>query len=127
MFYRIEKQPNGLWQAMIGDPVTARFHICGYGPDESSAKADAIAKHRKAVPSVTHQHIARAVQRLNQRRGLTSQDAGYLMYADIRGDGTYRPSFYARMSGDGGGVVNVASLYRGANMRETLANVERSN
>ena len=75
---------------------------------------------------ITHRDIVRAVDRLNDRRGKGPDDIGHLQYADIGGfGGAYRPSFYARMN-DNGGLVNVASLYRGATLRETLAKVEKA-
>lgn len=77
---------------------------------------------------VTHRDISRAVDRLNARRGLTYGNKGYLQYADITGAGAgFRPSFYATIAdGKASGVTNVASLYRGRTMRETLANLERA-
>lgn len=82
------------------------------------------------MKQVTHRDIEKAVDRLNHRRGLTRHSKGWLMYRDIKGNGTYRPSFYARTMGEDNpacGVVNVASLYRGKTMRETLANIEGAN
>lgn len=71
---------------------------------------------------ITHRHIAKAVQALNARRGITYGDAGYLQYADIRGDGrSYRPGFYVTLAS--GGVVNVSDNYRKQTMRETLAHL----
>lgn len=82
---------------------------------------------------VTHKHIEKAVQDLNARRGLSYPAPGFLQYADIRGDGTYRPGFWAmhrtHASDTAGGaynygLTNVSSLYRGRTMRETLAKVQ---
>lgn len=72
---------------------------------------------------ITHRHIIAAVDRLNQRRGLSYPEQGYLQYSEIGGWGTYAPSFYAC---SGNGVTNVASLYRGRTLRETLAKVEQA-
>lgn len=74
---------------------------------------------------ITHKDIEQAVEMLNKRRGNTRSDMGYLIYGDIRGDGTYRPGFYSHVrDGESSGVVNVSSAYRGRTMRETLAKVE---
>ena len=113
------------WRVM--DDVEKRFVAGPY--EDSFAAHDKCARLNNGVTDmadrVTHKHIERAVAALNERRGLTRGDNGYLMYADIRGDGRYSPSFYAVINPNGG-VTNVASLYRGATMRETLANVERA-
>lgn len=71
---------------------------------------------------VTHRHIAKAVQALNARRGVTYGEAGYLQYADISGrGGPYRPGFYVTLAS--GGVVNVSRDYRKQTMRDTLAHL----
>ena len=84
------------------------------------------------IKRVTHKHIERAVQALNARRGLSYPSHGYLQYADIRGDGVYRPGFWVMhrthaSDASGGaynyGLNNVSSLYRGRTMRETLDKV----
>jgi hypothetical protein len=72
---------------------------------------------------VTHRHIKKAVAELNNRRGLEYPSIGYLLYQDVGGWGVYAPSFYSVVNKDGG-VTNVASLYRGNTMRQTLANIE---
>ena len=74
---------------------------------------------------IRHKDIANAVERLNKRRGLEYGDKGYLIYCDIRGDGTYRPGFYIAIRlGKSSGMVNVSNCYKGRTMRETLAKVE---
>lgn len=82
---------------------------------------------------VTHKHIEKAVQALNVRRGLSYPSDGYLQYADIRGDGIYRPGFWTMhrthaSDASGGsynyGLTNVSSLYRGRTLRETLEKVQ---
>jgi hypothetical protein len=78
---------------------------------------------------ITHRDIEKAVDALNHRRGLTRHSKGWLMYGDIKGNGHYRPSFYARTMGEDNpacGVVNVASLYRGKTMRETLEKINEA-
>lgn len=72
---------------------------------------------------VTHKHIERATAALNERRGLTHGQPGYLIYADIRGDGIYRPDFYVYSVR--GGLTNLSSNYRYRTMRATLENLER--
>lgn len=68
---------------------------------------------------VTHKHVTDACQRYNAARRLSYGDAGYLQWADIRGDGTSRRSLY--VGARGGGVAS--SYWRGATMRETVANI----
>lgn len=84
---------------------------------------------------ITHKQIEKAVAALNARRGLSYPSHGYLQYADIRGDGVYRPGFYVmhrtRASDASSGtynygLTNVSSLYRGRTMRETLDKVNNA-
>jgi len=65
--------------------------------------------------------IDKAVKKLNAARGLSYPSIGYLMFADITGNGDNRRKLYVIVNSAGG--VDVSSL-RGRTNRETLANIE---
>jgi len=48
----------------------------------------------------------RLINQLNALRGLTYPSKGYMMWADVRGDGTNRKSCYTIINGDGGVIAN---------------------
>lgn len=80
---------------------------------------------------ITHKHVTDACERYNKARKLKYHrgpnnarkpaDIGYLMWADIRGDGSKRRGLYAIVN-DGGGVTT--SDLRGRTMRETIRNID---
>lgn len=73
---------------------------------------------------ITHKDVERACERYNKRRKLTyrgKRRIGYLMYADIRGDGSNRRGLYA-ISNDNGGVTT--SNLRRATMRQTILAID---
>lgn len=67
-----------------------------------------------------HKEIDGAIQRLNFARRLTYPMIGHLRFADIKGDGVYRPRVYAIINA-GGGVCY--SELNGADYSATLANI----
>jgi len=72
------------------------------------------------ISTVRDTHVRAAIAKLNEMKGATdSTTAGHLQYADIKGDGVYRPKVYCVLSGGG---VTYSSL-TGRTKRETLANV----
>lgn len=70
---------------------------------------------------ITHRDVIKACTRHNVALQLTRDDTGYLQWADIRGDGKYRPNLYAT---SGRGVTQ--SHLRGRTMRETIANIDHA-
>lgn len=69
---------------------------------------------------ITHKDVEAACKRYNDALQLTYPCAGYLRWADIRGDGTNRRGLY--MTIGTGGVHNC--YWRGKTMRETIANID---
>lgn len=76
---------------------------------------------------ITHKHVEAACERYNAAlklhywRGKKAPSIGYLMWSDIRGDGTNRRGLYS-VIGDSGGVGS--SDLRGKTMRETIRKIE---
>jgi len=75
------------------------------------------------MPSrVTHKQVQAACERYNKAFGFTEwNDLGRLQWADIRGDGVYRPRLYA-VCNENGGVCN-SDKQRGT-MRKTIAAID---
>lgn len=48
----------------------------------------------------------RLIDQLNATKGLTYPDKGYILFADIRGDGSNRKSCYTVINCDGGLMAN---------------------
>lgn len=77
---------------------------------------------------ITHKDVAAACDRYNKAlklhyyRADKTPSQGYLMWADIRGDGTNRRGLYACI-GNGSGGVGSSDL-RGKTMRETIAKID---
>lgn len=65
---------------------------------------------------IRHKDVERACERYNAALNLSRDDARYLRWADIRGDGVFRPNLYA-MTGRGG--VTRSHLNR-RTMRQTI-------
>jgi hypothetical protein len=67
-------------------------------------------------------------KRINELRGLTYPSVGYLMWADIRGDGTYSPRLYEIVTEKGGvcisGLHHRSSRRRCAGLRLLIENLE---
>ena len=72
------------------------------------------------VKTVRDTHIIDALARLNAARNLTYPDVGYSYYADIKGDGVYRPRVYT-VTNARGGVTH--SSMNGATKRKTLERI----
>lgn len=53
-----------------------------------------------------HRKIELAVQRLNALRGKRYPDVGSLYYADVKGDGRFRPRLYVSCNPQGGLVLS---------------------
>lgn len=71
---------------------------------------------------VTHKHVQAACERYNKALGFTAWNAiGRLQWADIRGDGIYRPRLYA-VCNENGGVRN--SDKQRKTMRMTIAAID---
>lgn len=70
---------------------------------------------------ITNRDVIKACTRHNAALQLVPDDNGYLQWADIRGDGIYRPNLYAK---SGQGVTQ--SHLRGRTMRETIANIDHA-
>ena len=77
---------------------------------------------RQAMPRVTDAVLNRALKAMNDARGVVYPQRGYTYWADIRGDGRYRPGLYVIIN-EHGGVTN-STLAR-KTRRETLAVIER--
>ena len=66
--------------------------------------------------------LTKACKALNAARGVVYPEKGYTYFADVRGDGTSRPSLWVIINEHGG--VASSTLNR-ATRKETLAVVER--
>lgn len=77
---------------------------------------------RQPMPRVTDAVLNRALAAMNAARGLSYPDQGYTYWADVRGDGRYRPGLYVIINAQGG--VAQSTLAR-KTRRETLAVIER--
>lgn len=70
---------------------------------------------------ITHRHVQQACERYNKALGLKHPSLGYLQWADIRGDGRYRPALYVQIN-EGGGVCS--SDLRRPTMRQSIAAID---
>ena len=70
---------------------------------------------------IRHRHVSDACARYNDRLKLNYPAKGYLQWADIKGDGIYRPRLYVVIN-ETGGVTR--SHLQGRTMRETIANID---
>jgi len=72
---------------------------------------------------ITCRDVQRACDRYNKAHGLESHmQPGYLQWADVRGDGQYRPGLRVTVN-TSGGIGNSYDL-RGKTKRETIARIE---
>lgn len=69
------------------------------------------------IKTVRDTHIVDALATLNTKRGLTYPDIGYSYFADIKGEGVYRPRVYTIVNSKGGVTY---SHMNGATKRKTL-------
>jgi hypothetical protein len=71
--------------------------------------------------------IDKLCEAINKARGVTYPQKGYLMFSDIRGDGTKRRRLVYSVMNDGGGIC---AVYNGSyrqtakNLRQVLAEQE---
>lgn len=62
----------------------------------------------------------RLLKKLNKTKGLSAGEVGYVYFADIRGDGVFRPKVYEVTSTDGA-ICLCHSLNAGGNARKRCA------
>lgn len=73
------------------------------------------------MQKVTHKQVEAACQRYNKARKLKRESAGYLQWADIRGDGHSRRGLWVTV--EGGGVGSCYDLRR-STMRKTIRAID---
>jgi len=70
---------------------------------------------------IRESHAKAAVKALNDARGLSYPDIGYTYWADIKGDGRYRPSLWLIINENGGVTYSVLNQ---RTLRDTVEALE---